>query len=72
MDIDIPEGGLFDTATEIQHTNPAGSDGTIILTFDNCNSGTVDYDIPSINRHGVVPIQRVVTDNVALCEALLE
>jgi hypothetical protein len=72
MDIDIPEGGLFDTVTEIQHTNPAGSDGTIILTFDNCNSGTVDYDIPSINRHGVVPIQRVVTDNVALCEALLE
>ncbi len=70
MDIEMTSGGLFDTATEITRTDPPGSDGTIILTFDSCNSGTVEYDIPSISRFGTVPIQRIATDNVALCEAL--
>jgi hypothetical protein len=70
MNIDIASGGIFDTATDIQHTDPPGSDGTIILTFDSCNSGTVEYDITSIDRQGTVPIQRVAGDNIALCEAL--
>jgi len=70
MDIEMTSGGLFDTATEIQRTDPPGSDGTILLTFDSCNSGTAEYDIPSINRQGVVPIQRVAGDNISLCEAL--
>jgi hypothetical protein len=71
MNIDIASGGIFDTASDIQHTDPPGSDGTIILTFDSCNSGTVEYDIPSINRQGIVPIQRVANDNIVLCEALI-
>ena len=70
MNIDIASGGIFDTAADIQHTDPPGSDGTIILTFDSCNSGTVEYDITSIDRQGIVPIQRVVDDNIVLCEAL--
>jgi hypothetical protein len=70
MDIEMTSGGLFDTATEIQRTDPPGSDGTILLTFNSCNSGTVEYDIPSINSQGMVPIRRVVDDNIALCEAL--
>ena len=70
MDIEMTSGGLFDALTDIQRTDPPGSDGKIILTFTACNSGTVEYDIPSIKRQGIVPIQRVATDNVALCEAL--
>jgi len=70
MNIELTSGGLFDTPTEISRTDPPGSDGTIVLTFDDCNTGTVEYDIPSINRQGIVPIQRVASDNVALCEAL--
>ena len=70
MNIEMTSGGLFDTATEIHRTDPPGSDGTIILTFTSCNSGTVEYDIPSINRHGTVLIQRVANDNIALCEVL--
>jgi hypothetical protein len=70
MDIEMTSGGLFDTATEIQRTDPPGSDGTIILTFTSCNSGTVEYDIPSIDRQGSVPIKRVADDNIALCEVL--
>ncbi len=70
MHIEMTSGGLFDSATVIQRTDPPGSDGTIILTFTACNSGTVEYDIPSINRQGIVPIERVAGDNISLCEAL--
>jgi hypothetical protein len=70
MEIEMTSGGLFDTAAEITRTDPPGSDGTITLTFDSCNSGTVEYDIPSISRSGTVPIQRVAGDNITLCEAL--
>jgi hypothetical protein len=70
MNIEMTSGGLFDTATEIERTDPTGSDGTILLTFEHCESGTVKYDITSINQTGTVPIQRVANDNVALCEAL--
>lgn len=70
MNIVITSGGIFDTATDVQRTDPPGSDGTFILIFENCNSGTVEYNIPSINRQGIVPIQRVANDNIALCQAL--
>lgn len=70
MNIDVTSGGIFDTPGEIEHTDPPGSDGTIKLTFHGCNSGTVEYDIPSINRKGTVPIQRVADDNIAVCKAL--
>lgn len=71
MDIDIASGGLFDTAIEVQHTDPVGSDGTITLTFSDCGSGLVEYDIVSIDQQGSIPIQRVADDNIALCEALM-
>ena len=70
MNIELTSGGIFDTYSEISRTDPPGSDGTILLTFENCNEGTVEYDIPSINRQGIVPIERVAIDNVPLCEAL--
>jgi len=70
MNIDITSGGLFDTATDITRTDPAGSYGTITLSFDGCGSGLVEYDITSIDQQGSVPIKRITDDNVALCEAL--
>lgn len=70
LDISLTSNGIFDTPTDIQRTDPPGSDGTLTLTFDSCSSGTVDYDITSIGMMGSVPIQRVANDNIALCEAL--
>jgi mannose-6-phosphate isomerase-like protein (cupin superfamily) len=66
MTISVATGGLFDTATDIDRAD----DGTITLTFNDCTSGTIDYDITSINQHGSIPIQRVANSNIALCEAL--
>jgi len=66
MNISITSGGIFDSDTDVENVE----DGTIILTFEDCNSGTVEYDIPSINRQGTVTIQRIANDNIALCEAL--
>ena len=66
MNITTTSGGIFDTATEIQRVD----DGTITLSFEDCESGTIDYDITSIAQQGSVPIQRIADDNVALCEAL--
>jgi sugar lactone lactonase YvrE len=70
MDIEITSGGLFDAASDIERTDPPGSDGTITLTFESCNSATVEYDITSINQSGVIPIRRVAGDNITICEAL--
>jgi hypothetical protein len=66
FDISITSGGLFDTATDIKRR----SDGTLSVRFTGCNSGSIDYDIPSIGLKGTVLIQRVANDNVAMCEAL--
>jgi hypothetical protein len=68
LDISITSGGIFDSAEPLPVSVPGG---TILLQFSDCNSGSVSYDIPSINRTGLIPIERVATDNVALCEALI-
>lgn len=72
MDIEMTSGGLFDIATAIERTDPPGWDGSIILTFDGCNSGTVEYDIPSINRQGIVPIQRVAVTTLRFVRHLTQ
>lgn len=72
MNITVTSGGVFDAASDVQRTNPAGSDGVITLTFDDCSSGLIEYDITAIDQQGTVPIERVAIDNVALCTALAE
>lgn len=69
LEITITTGGIFDSTDPAPVNAPGGS---ILLEFDDCNSGTLTYDIPSINRLGVVPIERVAIDNVALCQTLTE
>jgi hypothetical protein len=66
LDIEVTQGGVFDAA----EPEPAQDiDGTITLEFSSCNSGSVTYNIPSIGRQGIIPIERIALDNVPACEA---
>ncbi len=69
MDISITSGGIFDTPPD--EPLPNVNDGTITLKFNNCNEGTVSYDILSIDAKNDVPIVRIANDNIPLCDALL-
>jgi plastocyanin len=67
LDIYMTEGGVFDSA------NPPAEDavdvGNITITWTDCNVGELSYDMPSLGLSGDIPIQRLVSDNVAACEA---
>ncbi len=63
------EGGVFDSAEPPAVTDPEGI-GTMTVEFADCTEGLVTYEIPSLGLSGVMPVQRVVDDNVALCESL--
>lgn len=67
LDISVSRGGVFDNGEPVPAVSP---DGTVVVEFTDCSTGTVSYDIPSIGQQGVIPIQRVAPDNVALCEEL--
>jgi hypothetical protein len=66
LEIELASGGLVDEPPMVERV----IDGSITLTFEDCFSGTVDYNITSIDRQGSVPIERVARDNAALCESL--
>ena len=65
LDIEITENGVFNASSPpvSQH-----ADGTVTLDFDTCNRGTLTYNIPSVNKKGTIPIERVSDDNVAACQ----
>lgn len=63
------EGGVFDAVEPAVSTDPAG-DGSMKLEFASCTEGLVSYEITSLGVSGEIPIQRLASDNIALCEAL--
>ena len=67
LDIHMTSGGVFDSPEPRPVTEPVGE---IVLEFSTCNAGTVTYDIPSIGRQDVIPIERIVLDNVPHCYLL--
>jgi len=69
LTIFVTEGGVFDSAEPVAITDPAG-DGTMTIEFADCTEGLVNYEITALDISGVIPIQRITPDNVALCETL--
>lgn len=67
LQVYVTGGGVFDSGDPAPVTE---QDGSIIVRFEGCNSGSVTYDIPSIGQYGIVPIERIALDNVAHCENL--
>ena len=67
LDIEITQGGVFDSATP---PTTQGLDGVITLTFTDCANGILSYNIPSLPKSGVIPIERISDENVPLCESM--
>jgi formylglycine-generating enzyme required for sulfatase activity len=67
--ITVTEGGVFDSA-EPPASNDGVADGTMTIEFANCTEALVIYEIFSPDVSGVIPITRIVADNVELCELL--
>jgi len=68
LDVEISQGGTFDSATPPVTQE---KDGTIMVEFTDCNTAAVTYNIPSAAASGIVPIERISLDNVTLCESLV-
>ncbi len=71
LTIFMTQGGVFDSPVPPASTDQAG-DGTLTIEFADCLSGLVTYEITSLGISGEIPIQRIVLENVALCETLSE
>ncbi len=69
LTIYVTEGGVFDAATPAATTDQDG-DGTMTIEFTDCENGLVTYDITSLDLSDEIPIERIVLDNVPLCEML--
>ncbi|MCW8873053.1 MAG: c-type cytochrome [Xanthomonadales bacterium] len=65
LEVYLSMGGVFDSNAPEVNTERYGS---IRLEFTGCNAGTVIYNIPGLELEGVIPIERIVTDNVEICE----
>ena len=66
LDVFVSSGGVFDAP--VPAVGPSEQDGTVELLFSGCNAGKVTYDIPSASLSGEIAIERIVPDNVALCQ----
>ena len=64
--VTLASGGLFDDPTPVQRETPYGH---YELLFRGCNELLLRYEFPAAGRSGEIILQRVVTDNVSLCEA---
>ena len=70
LDITVTEGGIFDMAEPVPFNSEPGAVGSMEVEFESCTRGVVKYDMTDLDLKGEVPIQRIVNDNEALCEAL--
>lgn len=68
LDLFLTTGGVFDSAQPPAITDPTPI-GTVVIKWTSCNAGTLTYNIPSLGLMGVIPIERIVTENVPICEA---
>jgi hypothetical protein len=67
LDVAVSSGGVFDSPEPA--VPPAVSVGTITIKWNDCTSATLTYNIESAGQ-GEIPLQRIVPDNVPLCESL--
>lgn len=69
LQVENTGGGVFNSGTPAvtQDTDY----GSLTLSFQDCEQGNVQFNFPKAGVNGTVPIQRLVGDNVPLCEQLV-
>jgi hypothetical protein len=67
---ELTYGGRFNAETPAPQGEPGY--GTYSIRFPDCASAILDYDLPAAEKSGRITLERIVLDNVALCEALRE
>ena len=68
LDIFLSSGMVFDSA-EPPVTTEQLEGATIEIVWTDCKTGLVKYNFPTLGLMGEIPIQRIVEDKVAACEA---
>jgi len=66
LDLFVSSDGVFDLGEPAVNTV---QDGTMEIEFSGCNAGIVRYEIASLDISGEIPIERIVLDKVAACQA---
>ena len=59
--------GFFDTEAPALTMHPVG---TLQIQFSDCANGTVSYELPAAGLSGLIPIERVSSDNLARCRLM--
>ena len=71
LEVFLTSGGLFDRPDPAPVISPEAV-GRLLLRFDDCTRGSALYDLPGWGLRGIIPIERIVDDNVAICRALAD
>jgi hypothetical protein len=66
LQMELTRGGIFDSATPQVSQGPYG---TMDLSFANCDSGEMAYNIPSLGLSGKIPLKRGAPDKIEECQA---
>lgn len=69
LDVFLSSGMVFDSG-EPPVTAEQLEGATIEIVWTDCNMALLMYNIPSLGLMGEIPIERIVLDNVPLCESL--
>ena len=70
LGIFLTAGGVFDSADPAPEK--AVQVGTMTIAWQDCEHATLSYSIPGLGRMGNIELERIVPDNVALCQILGE
>jgi len=66
---ELTSGGKFNASDP--HPTQDTDYGTIDINFSGCNSADVDFDFPSAGEAGSFTMNRVLSDNVPVCEGIV-
>jgi PKD repeat protein len=69
LDVFLSTGGVFDSPEPPVVTDQTPV-GTMTITWHDCSTATLSYNLPNLGLSGDISLERVVPENTALCEQL--